>query len=284
LKRAFLIGKGISNSLSPIIQNAAFRKMGIDATYELEDLNRRSLKSFISSLKLTDTIGFNVTSPFKEEIMRYLTTIDSRSENIGAVNTVKISNGGRMAGLNTDYDGIVSTLRTLGSLRGSAKQRKAIILGAGGAARASVYVLLKNGYSKLTIMNRTVAKAKELSNQFESSFHNSNINVVPLTKTEFVKSVQDSGLIINAISGSNSKFYPLKLDFSGAATETAIFDLGYKEDSLFLKTARKNGLKTVNGLLMLVTQAAKSFEIWTGRKAPFKLMMSTAKRETRCSV
>jgi shikimate dehydrogenase len=280
LKKAFLLGRGISKSLSPCIQNAAFRKLGINATYELEDLKRRSLAGLILSLTESDTIGFNVTSPFKEEIMKYLSEIDSRSKNIGAVNTVKISNNqkGVMVGYNTDYDGILASLRKLGCYRRSSTQKNGVILGAGGASRASIYVLLNNGHSNLTILNRTVSKAQFLSKKFESLFPKSDIEAAPLTERNFAKSIENCGLIINTISKSSSKFYPLKkLDFSRIACDTAVFDLGYKEESLFLKTARKNGLKTIDGLLMLVTQAAKSFEIWTGRKAPFDLMMATAK-------
>ncbi len=287
MKKAFLLGRGISNSLSPAIQNAAFRKLRINAAYELEDLNRRSFASFFSSLSISDTIGFNVTSPFKEEIMSYLTAIDPRSKSIGAVNTVKIIDNqiGGMMGFNTDYDGIFAALRRLGCLRESAKQKSAVVLGAGGASRASIYVLLNNGYSNLTILNRTVSKARVLSKRFESLFPKSEIEIAPLTEAKFAKSIENCGLIINTISKSNSRYFPLKkLDLSRIASKTAVFDLGYKEESTFLKTARRSGLKTIDGLLMLVTQAAKSFEIWTGRKAPFDLMMATAKSVLQHSV
>lgn len=285
LKRAFLLGRGISNSLSPVIQNAAFREVGINAIYNLEDLKRRSLGSFMSTLKSNDTLGFNVTSPFKEEIMKYLSSIDSRSETIGAVNTVKIrERQDGMRGFNTDYDGILATLEKLGALRKSATQKSALILGAGGAARACICALLINGYSNLTILNRTAARALNLSEKFGRLSPKTDIKTATLTTANFKRTLENCGLIINTISRSNSKYFPVNLDFSQASEDTKVFDLGYKEESLFLKMAKRNSLKTADGLLMLVTQAAKSFEIWTERKAPIRLMIHTARNALQNSI
>jgi shikimate dehydrogenase len=283
-KRAFLLGTDISKSISPFIQNAAFDKLRINARYDLGVLSPEKLGYFVSSIsKAQNILGFNVTSPFKEEIIKYLQSLDLRSKSIGAVNTVKVSKTQGMRGFNTDYDGVIATLRKLGCLTSPRKKKGAVVIGAGGASRACVFALLDSGYTHLTILNRTVQKAEIISKQFAFQFPNSNMGVVPLTKGSFTKSLENGGIIINAISNSNSKYFPVELDFSLADKGTKFFDLGYKQDSLFLTTARKKGFQVMNGLLMLVVQAAKSFEIWTGKKAPFRTMMLAAKKALKKS-
>ncbi len=284
-KRAFLLGTNISKSISPFIQNAAFHKLGINARYELKELSRKKLGDFVSSIsKSRDTLGFNVTSPFKEDVINFLSSIDSLSKSIGAVNTVGISKTRGMRGFNTDYDGIIASLRKLGALESSRRKKKAVVIGAGGVSRACVFALLDSDYPNVTILNRTVQKAELISSQFEIQFPKSKIEVSPLTKESLSKSFENSGVIINAISNSNSKYFPVDLDFSIADRDTRIFDLGYKEDSLFLTLARKNGFYVMNGVLMLVVQAAKSFEIWTGKKAPLTTMMTAAKKALKKSI
>ncbi len=282
-KRAFLLGTNISKSISPFIQNAAFDKLGVNANYELQDLTRRQLKYFVANLaKYPNTLGFNVTTPFKEEIINLLSSLDSRSKSIGAVNTVRISKIGEMRGFNTDYDGVIATLNKFG-LKSSRRKKGATVFGAGGAARACILALLDRGYTNLTILNRTVQKAVIISKQFAFQFPNTEIVVAPLTKQSFLKSLENCGIVINAISNSNPNYFPVELDFSLVDKSTKFFDLGYKQDSLFLKTARHNRFEVMNGLLMLVVQAAKSFEIWTGKEAPVRTMMLAAKNALKQS-
>ena len=127
-KRVFLLGRDISRSISPYVQNAAFRKLGINAKYELKELNRKGLGEFISHLsEFQYILGFNVTSPFKEEAIKYISSNDFRSKSIGAVNTVKITKTKGMQGFNTDYDGIIASLKRLGVCQ--ALGRKALLLG-----------------------------------------------------------------------------------------------------------------------------------------------------------
>lgn len=280
-KKVFLIGRGISNSLSARIHNAAFERLGVNAEYELCDLTGQSLGGFITSLRgRTDALGFNVTAPFKEEIVPFLSSVDRRAKSIGAVNTVKLSKDGTMKGYNTDYDGIVASLAKLGVRR--RKRGGALILGAGGAARACVSVLLDLGYSDITILNRTLRKAEGLEREFSTRKSYQKISSGALTEENFKRQLLNGcHLAINAVSNSNSDHFPIVVDFSDAKEGCAVFDLGYKEESLFLSKARQEGLRTLDGLLMLVVQAAKSSEVWTGKKAPLKTMMQAAKDELR---
>lgn len=284
-KEAFLLGVNISRSISPACQNVAFRKSKINATYDLRELDPSGLPKFVRSLSSIskDVLGFNVTAPFKEEIIDFLSSLDPRSKAIGAVNTVKVSKSGKLIGFNTDFDGIVASLNRLHVLNKSKKNRKAVamVIGAGGAARACVYTLLENGFSRIIILNRTFERARQISSQFSKSFPKSKIEVYPLTEANLHSFVNECGLIINAISSSNEHYFPTKIDFAGAERDTKVFDLGYKGESLFLKSARKNHLKSIDGKLMLVVQASKSFEIWTGRKFPLKALMAAATKALR---
>src|SRR5579863_3074217 len=143
-KTAYLLGSNIAESISPAIQNAAFRALGIDAHYELKELARHELSDCVSQLKSPTVLGFNVTSPFKEEIIHELATLDPLSKKIMACNTVKLTEKQELVGFNTDYHAIIATFEKLGlrpSPNPSTKvveegERRALILGAGGAARA----------------------------------------------------------------------------------------------------------------------------------------------------
>jgi shikimate dehydrogenase len=271
--KAFLLGVNISKSISPSVQNAAFARMKIDAKYELCDLKSETLGHFLSSLDLNGVLGFNVTAPFKQEIIGYLSSIDDRSRMIGAVNTIAVNKKTKeMRGFNTDYDGVLASLEKL-DLSKSSKEMKVNVIGSGGAARACILALINSGYTNIKILNRTIEKAKIVSEHFATLFPKIAIEVVLLSHQNFRKSLQDCSLAINAISASR---FPIVPDFS-EAEDTRVFDLGYKGDSLFLEAAKKKGLRSFDGLLMLVVQAAKSFEIWTGKKAPMQTMMRAAK-------
>jgi shikimate dehydrogenase len=280
-KKVFLLGKNISESISPLLQNAAFEKLGIKARYELHELNHESLEQFVSSAaKSNEILGFNVTSPFKEEITRLLSNLDTRSKAIGAVNTVKVSKRRLMQGFNTDYDGVIATLKKLGAMP-TIKKKRAVVIGAGGASRACIFALLEVGYNQISILNRTLEKAESISKHFGSRFPHSKIDALPLTKGNLSKSLENSRVVINAISSSDSKVFPVELDFSYADQDTRFFDLGYKGESMFFANAKKNRFKAVNGSIMILTAAERSFEIWTGRKAPVKTMELEAKKALR---
>jgi shikimate dehydrogenase len=276
-KRVFLLGTDISRSISPLVQNVAFAELGINARYELKELNRNGLKEFLSSVSKSRTLlGFNVTFPFKEEIIKFLSALDSRAKSIGAVNTVSVHNKTHeMRGFNTDYDGVVATLEKLDAIRGH-KGERVVVFGAGGASRACILALLEVGYTRITILNRTVIRAEIISKEFKLNFPDAELNALPLTKELVSSSLENCYLAVNTISNS-SKYFPVELDISRASKDTKFFDLGYRGKSFFLESARSKGFRVQDGLLMLVVQAAKSFEIWTGRKAPIKLMMETAK-------
>jgi shikimate dehydrogenase len=270
------LGRNISNSLSPAIQNAAFAKLGIDSKYYLCDLKKVTLDQFVSGLDLSNVLGFNVTAPFKEQILKHLSSIDSRSKVIGAINTVLVSDTNQMQGFNTDYDGILTSLRKLALKKSSTKNKNMVILlGAGGAARACIPALINIGQSKIRILNRTTEKAKAVANHFAALFPESEIEAAALSSTNFKHSLQECVLVINTIPSLDPKYFP---DLSQADRYAKVFDLNYKQDSLFLESAKNQGMQTMDGLLMFVEQAANSFKIWTKREAPRVTMMHVAQQ------
>jgi shikimate dehydrogenase len=270
--RYLLLGSNIAKSISPAVQNAALRKTGLKARYELFQIPLGEFDSAMKEILDSDDVrGLNITAPYKEDVIPYLSKLDSRSKSIGAVNTVKKS-GKKMEGYNTDVDGILATLGRLGALK---RRGKCVLLGAGGAARACSYTVLKSGYSSLVILNRTRERAEMLRSDLRRLFSKSSILVEMFGMEEFAKEIKDTDLVINAVTSP----FPIKVDFVSAPKSMRFFDLGYKEPSSILIQARAAGIKSMDGVSMLVEQGAKSFEIWTGREAPRRTMLLAARKE-----
>lgn len=270
-KRFFLIGSSIEKSLSPAMHNAALKKLGISGVYQLHQIPERKFDSEIKLLKnQSGLVGFNVTTPYKEMVLPYLSRMDSRSRVVRAVNTVKIMSDGRMAGYNTDVDGILVSLKSLGVVR----RPKVVILGAGGAARACAYTLLKSGCRYLVLLNRSGARASRLRQDFSKRYPRAMIRTATLDKKNIENEIESCDLLVNAITNP----FPINFSFDSANSHMKFFDLWYGRPTSVLLSARNSGVKSIDGLLMLVEQAAKSFEIWTGRLAPRKSMYLAGKR------
>ncbi len=271
MTRYLLLGSNIQRSISPAIQNKAFEKTGIDARYELFQISDGKFDSAIKLIQSSKDIGgFNITAPYKEKILPYLSGMDAQSKAIGAVNTVKIDRSGKLRGFNTDVDGIYLSLSKLGSLKGG----RCVLLGAGGAARACAYTVLNNGFD-LIILNRTRRRAEDISSDLAKFFPESEILVRPLNPEQFSKEIADADLVINAVTNP----FPFEVNFSGAKRSLKLFDLWYREPSSILRNAQRSKIKSIDGVLMLVEQGGKSFEIWTGKKAPRRAMLLAAKKE-----
>lgn len=272
LEHFFLVGSSIEKSLSPVMHNAALRKLGISGIYEFRQIPE---KEFDSEMKLirgqAGLVGFNVTTPYKERVLFYLRRMDSRSRVIGAVNTVKIMPDGKMAGYNTDVDGILISLKRLNVT----SKFSSVILGAGGAARACAYALLKNGCSSLVLINRTRSRASKIRAQFSERFPNAEMRIAVLSRKNIEKEIKNCDLLVNAIANP----FPIEFGFENARAGMKFFDLWYGKPSTPLLRARKSGIKSVDGFPMLVEQAARSLELWTGKRAPRKIMYEAGQRE-----
>ena len=239
-----VLGSGISYTLSPKIHNAVFAKLGVKAEYGVTDISKDGLAEHISVLK-NEFDGFNVTKPFKNEICKYLNENNAR---IGAVNTVKRSNG-KYFGENTDVYGFMQSLT---KMTGDVRELNVLVLGAGGASEAVVCGLTE-ACADVTIFNRTQEKAKLLADKFGCKWAESSSGLKP-------------ELIVNAVSlGNDGVSNPMpSVDLTSLKFA---YDLIYSpERTPFLKQCEGAGAKVENGLGMLIYQAIEADEIFLDRR------------------
>ncbi len=251
-----VVGDPIAHSLSPVIMNAAFRRENVNAVFLA--LHAKTLKDLLTCVREIPLHGLSVTMPYKEAILEYLDNTDSHTSKTGACNTVVRAQDGKLYGFNTDTAGIVRPLeRRLNTLEGA----RILVLGAGGAARAAVFGLKERG-SEVYILNRSQASAQKLARQARARM---------MKRADLKKMAFD--VIINAtpVGMGNTRETPLQ---DKEINARYVFDMVYDPaETRLLKLAKERGAQTIPGIEMFVHQAARQFEIWTGKPAPFDEML-----------
>lgn len=255
-----IVGHPVTHSFSPIMHNAAIKHLGLKAEYKLFDINSdnpENLANFCYETELNNIGGFSVTMPYKQEIMAYMDNYDPLSKIIGSVNTV-VNKGNKLIGYNTDAMGAMRAIRGKTDIAG----KKALVMGAGGAARAIVYSLKEFG-ADVYIFNRTMEKAGEIAKEFDIE----TIEYRMIPKVQF-------DIIVNATpigSAPNSEESLLSAkDISPWAT---VMDIVTNPiETKLLKEAKKAGAKTISGERMLLHQAALQFKLFFNLEAPFEVM------------
>ena len=248
-------GDPVSHSLSPVIMNAALRRENVNAVYLA--LHAKTLPDLMNCVREIPIHGLSITMPYKESILDYLDNTDSHTTKIGACNTVVRAQDGKLYGFNTDTSGVVRPLEQRISLQGA----KILVLGAGGAARAAVFGLTERGCEVL-ILNRSLASAQKLAR----SSHARLVKRPDLKKLNF-------DVIINAtpVGMGNSKESPLS---DSEINSRYLFDMIYDPaETRLMQMARARGVQLIPGIEMFVHQAARQFEIWTGKPAPWDEML-----------
>jgi len=248
-------GDPIEHSLSPIIMNAAFRRENVNSVYV--PLHAKTLKDLLHCVREIPLHGLSVTMPYKQAILEHLDNTDAHTEKIGACNTVVRAQDGKLFGFNTDVFGVVRPIDQRLTIDGS----KILVIGAGGAARAAVFGLKERG-AEIWILNRSAAKAQKLARQAKAKL----IKRSDIRKTPF-------DVIVNAtpVGMGNTRDCPLKEDEVQAKL---VFDMVYDPvETRLLQIARAKGIAVIAGLEMFVHQAARQFEIWTGKPAPADEML-----------
>ena len=264
----------VSHSASPAMHNRAFKKLGLNYTYEAFNVPPDKLTDAIQDIRNRNLRGVNLTIPHKEKVMPFLDEISDDAKKIGAVNTI-LHDKGRLEGFNTDWSGFNEALD-----QKIERDRWQVdfatdtigILGAGGSAKAVLYGLLARGAQDITIFNRTREKAENLVQSFQGSAEKETVlQVGSLTDTHLLEKIK---LIMNCTSvGMQGTAPALPVDLDCAKSVQYVVDLIYNPlETLFLAAAQKKGLGTMNGVDMLVTQGAKSFELWTGLYPPMDVM------------
>ncbi len=261
-----LIGKNIENSLSPLIHNQIILKNSLNFCYLSFKVTESGLGEAIQGIRALNIRGVNITFPYKEKAIKFLDEVEESAQRIGAVNTI-VNNRGILTGYNTDVIGFKKSLQEDGKF--AIKGEKAVIFGAGGAARAVAHALLEEGIEEIYIFNRTPEKAEKIKQNLSPFFPGSNINIFPLEKKKLKEKTEEAHLLVNATSLG----MPPKIDYTPLPDEKLfhpdllVYDLIYHPaKTLFLRQAEKAGAKIINGLPMLVYQGIESFYLWTGLK------------------
>ncbi|MCP8323024.1 MAG: shikimate dehydrogenase [Candidatus Methylarchaceae archaeon HK02M2] len=263
-----VIGHPVETSLSPIMQNEAFRAKNLDYVYLAFDVE--DLEQAIIGLKVLGVKGFNVTMPHKVSIINFLDKIDESASLVGAVNTV-VNHDGDLIGYNTDVDGVVSALKTVtNSLLGS----RALLIGAGGAARACIVALVSLGCNEIVVLNRTLDKAKSMIKELSKKL-DMICAVGELTSSSLKRAMSSINILLNATPiGAYPKLNEsiIKPEFF-RVKDIVVFDVVYKpKKTKLIKDAERVGAKIIPGYEMFVGQGAKSFKLWTGINAPIEIM------------
>jgi shikimate dehydrogenase len=258
-----ILGDPVAHSLSPVMHNAAFEELGMDAVYLAFRVSQNELEDAIKGAKSLGIAGLNVTIPLKEKALLFVDA-EEVARRIGAINTVDFRTGGTPVGYNTDGVGSIQVLKeTVGELKG----KKVLIIGAGGAAKAIAFYLDLEG-AKVTIANRTKERAAQLAAKL------SNADAIALD-ADLKKQIKVSDILIHATSvGMHPHEDATLVTADMMHHDLVVFDIVYNPmETKLLKEAKRAGVKKiVNGVKMLVYQGATSFKIWTEVDPPIEVM------------
>ncbi len=250
-----ILANPAGHSLSPQMHNAAFAALKIDANYERFEIAPQRLVDFLAEVRERPIAGLSVSLPFKEVVMAFLDELSEEALAIGAVNTI-VNDGGFLRGMNTDSEGFRR------SLEGRNFER-AVVFGAGGAARAVIYGLKDLGVKEIVVQNRSLAKAQNLALEFGVDFApiREIVNGDLFVQTSAIWHSGDLSAMDNYLKPKNLEGFKLVTDISYKPLMTPL-----------LLAAQGAGVEIVSGEKMLLLQAAKQFEIWNGREAPISVM------------
>lgn len=278
-----VIGYPLKHSLSSDFQQAALDYYQLGVHYEVWETEAENLSSAINQLRQPQNLGANVTVPYKETALHLIDEVDNLASLIGAVNTI-VNRDGKLMGFNTDAHGFLRALRE--DAKFEPENKRVVILGAGGAARAVTFVLLQEKVNSLIIINRTSGRAEALVDSLTKYAIDRKIRteviVLPWQELKLREAVEHCQLIVNCTTlGIKYSFQeeqsPLTAD--SIPKGALVYDLVYNPlETALLRMAREAGADILGGLPMLVYQGAASFKLWTGREAPLDIMFSAAKQ------
>jgi shikimate dehydrogenase len=267
-----VIGDPIDHTLSPVMHNAAFEALKLDCAFLAFKVKPPEVGNAINGMRAFNIQGLNVTMPHKEAVIKHLDEIDSTARLLNAVNTIQNKNG-KLLGFNTDGEGALKALR---ANQVDPKNKKVLLLGAGGAARAIAYSLSQE-VGELVILNRTPKPVEELTS-FLKQASNKKITGGVLSPEILENNLADANVLINATSigmKPNTDQSPIKAKW--LRRDLAVMDIVYNPvETKLLKNAKTAKSTVISGVEMLIYQGAASFEIWTSCKAPVEVMRKAA--------
>ncbi len=270
-----IIGYPLGHSISAVIQKAGLESIGVEGSYDVMETPPEELINRIKYIKANGYNGFNVTIPLKVPMSLFLDDIDDYANIAGCVNTVKVGEDKSFHGYNTDIYGFKSAIPAETDLRG----KTASILGTGGAARAAVVGLAEKGVTAIDFYTRNIINSKQTLDYVRAKFPNIVFNVYQIQN---IRSLAESSIVVNAtpigMKGFMADQMPLEReDLDKLSEGTIIYDIVYNPPkTVLIQEAQKRGLKTIGGLDMLIYQAQRAIEIWTGKTPDVNVMKIAA--------
>ena len=277
-QRLGIIGYPIGHSISPIFQQAGLDHLGIDATYEKWEVTPEDVGDFVAGLRAPGTLGINITVPHKQAVIPFLDEVDEWATAAGAVNTI-VNHDGHLTGHNTDGPGFLRAL--LVETGYDPSRTRALILGAGGAARGILLALVRGGVDSLVIANRTLERAETLAQL--SSDNGVGSEAISLSGDALTEAAASANLIVNCTTmgmshGPDEHGSPISA--AQIPATATVNDVVYTPLlTPILKEAAAAGATALGGLHMLVYQGVLSFQMWTGVDAPVDVMLAAATAE-----
>ena len=274
--RVGVIGHPLAHSISPRFQQAGFDALALDARYEAWDLQPSELQDFIDGLRRDDALGANVTIPYKEAALRHMDGLHQTARFVGAINTI-VNNGGHLQGYNTDVTGFQRSLSEAGF---DPSGSRAVLWGAGGAARAVAWALIWRGVEALTIINRTAVRAGRLRHDLASASAGAKLRSLGAADEGVSEALSEADLVVQCTSvglkGAQTEGQ-LPFDPSRLRQDAFVADLiANPLETPLVRAATESGRRAIGGLPMLVYQGAAAFELWTEREAPVAAMLQEA--------
>ena len=270
-----IIGYPLGHSISAVIQKAGLKSIGLEGSYDDMETPPEDLINRIKFIKTNGYNGFNVTIPLKVPMSLFLDDIDDYANIAGCVNTVKVGDDKSFFGYNTDIYGFKKAIPETINLAG----KNASILGTGGASRAAVVGLAEKGVKEIDFYTRNIINSRQTLEYVRAKFPEINFNVYQIQN---IRSLEGTSIVVNAtpigMKGFMADQMPLeKTDLDKLNPETLIYDIVYNPvKTVLIQEAQKRGLQTVGGLDMLIYQAERAIEIWTGKSPDTKLMKIAA--------
>ncbi len=296
-----VMGWPVAHSLSPPMHNAAFAALGLNWCYMPFSVQPGRVEAAVQGLVALGFRGANVTVPHKQAVMPPLSTVASNARELGAVNTIVIdrpenANGSTgslgscsgavtLAGYNTDDAGFIESLVHAGFELNGLPTIHVVVAGAGGAARAVIFGLLKAGVARITVLNRTLERARTLVESMRPFAQRPDqVRALSLTSEKLIESARAADLLVNATSVGmwphvNASIWP---DGVSIPAHLHVFDLVYNPlETKLLRQAREVGANAIDGLEMLVRQGGIAFELWTGQEPPLDVMRTACAQRLR---
>lgn len=274
-----IIGYPLKYSLSPVFQQAALDHLGLDIVYQAWPTPEDGLVMRVTGLRAPTVVGANVTIPHKEACVPLMDETDDLVERVGALNTI-VNRGGQLHGYNTDVVGFLRALREDAGF--DPQGERALVAGAGGAARAVVVALASAGAGSIIVINRSFPRAAKLVEDLRPVVGRTELSALPDVYASWAASAVGCSLLVNCTSvgaagTAEEKESPVPEDVIRPGV--LVYDLIYRPaETVLMRRARKRGARVIGGLPMLIYQGAASFKIWTGLEPPVGVMFQAARR------